>query len=211
MSFTPASLRLCLVTDRSLAKGRALEYVVRACIKGGVTMVQLREKDADTRTFLELARNLKTLLRATSIPLVINDRVDIALAVEADGVHIGQKDMPLAQVRSLMPKAFVGLSITNEHQITQADAAQADYLGIGPIFAQTTKPDASTPLGITDFTDLRAKTQKPVVAIGGIKAEHTQPLLNAGANGVAIVSALMSADDPEAAARAFTAAAPHSH
>jgi thiamine-phosphate pyrophosphorylase len=201
--FDPATLRLCLVTDRSLARGRPLSEVVAACIAGGITMVQLREKDADTRTFLDLARALKTQLAGSSIPLVINDRVDIALAVGADGVHVGQKDMPIAQVRALMPQAFVGLSITNAAHITRADAQSADYLGIGPLFQQTTKADASTPLGIAGFAALRAMSTKPVIAIGGIKAEHAGAIMKAGAQGIAVVSALMSADHPEKAARAF--------
>ena len=203
MNFNPDTLRLCLVTDRTLAHGRALSDVVAACIQGGVTMVQLREKDADTRVFLEFARTLKNLLRGTSIPLVINDRVDIALASDADGIHVGQKDMPIADVRALMPNAFIGLSITSKEQIMRPDAQLADYLGIGPIFAQTTKPDASTPLGIEGFGTLRAHSTKPVVAIGGIKADHAKALIKAGAQGVAIVSALMSAEDPRAAAAAF--------
>jgi thiamine-phosphate pyrophosphorylase len=172
-------------------------------VRGGVTMVQLREKDTDTRSFLELALALKNLLRGRSIALVINDRMDIALAVNADGLHIGQNDMPLERARALMPHAFIGLSANTPAHLSAADAAQADYLGIGPLFAQTTKPDASMPLGVEGFAQLRAQTSKPLIAIGGIKPEHAKAIKAAGANGIAVVSALMSADDPMAVAQEF--------
>ncbi|MDH7794718.1 MULTISPECIES: thiamine phosphate synthase [unclassified Beijerinckia] len=201
MSFDPKIWRLCLVTDRSLSHGRNLVDVVGAAVSGGVTMVQLREKDATTRQFLEEARALKALLQPLDVPLIINDRVDIALAVDAEGVHVGQTDMPVAQVRQLIGvQKIIGLSITNRTQIEREDARQADYLGIGPLYAQTTKADAATPLGVEGFTALRALTQKPVMAIGGLKASNSADVLKAGANGLAIVSAIIGADDPKAAA-----------
>lgn len=196
--------RLCLVTDRELARGRPLVDVVAAAVQGGATMVQLREKTATTRAFLEEARALQALLAPLGVPLVINDRVDIALAVGAAGVHVGQTDMPIEAVRVLVgPQCILGLSITNRTQIERADAKSADYLGIGPIFAQPTKADASTPLGFEGFAALRRLSDKPVVAIGGVKAEHVAPLREAGADGVAVVSAIVSADDPAKAARGF--------
>ena len=196
--------RLCLVTDRDLARGRPLVDVVAAAVQGGVTMVHLRDKTATTRAFLEEARALQALLAPLGVPLVINDRVDIALAVGAAGVHVGQTDMPIEAVRALVgPGCIVGLSITNRMQIERADAKAVDYLGIGPIFAQQTKADASTPLGFDGFAALRKMSEKPVVAIGGVKAEHVGPLRAAGADGVAVVSAIVSADDPEKAARGF--------
>lgn len=201
-----ALYRLCVVTDRDLARGRPLDAVVTAAVRGGATMVQLREKRASTREFLEEARALKALLAERGIPLIINDRVDIALAVDADGVHVGQTDMPVEVVRALVgPIKIVGLSITNEEQILRADAEAADYLGIGPIYAQTTKTDASAPLGINGFAALRRRTAKPAIAIGGVKAEHVQALFDAGADGVAVVSAIMSADDCTEAARQLIA------
>ncbi len=196
--------RLCLVTDRDLAKGRSLIDVVSAAVQGGVTMVQLREKYATTREFLEEARALKALLAPLNIPLIINDRVDIALAVDADGVHVGQKDMPLAQVRALLPAGrIIGLSITNSEQIQRPDAALADYLGLGPLYLQSTKQDAATPLGVEGFRALRAQTQKPVMAIGGLKPDNCAEVVAAGATGLAVVSALVGAADPAAAARGF--------
>ncbi len=200
----PHIWRLCLVTDRSLARGRALQEIVSKAVRGGVSMVQLREKEAGTRAFLDEALALKAVLAPHRIPLIINDRVDIALAVDADGVHVGQTDMPVDQVRSLIgPKKMIGLSITNEQQIKRADASLADYLGLGPLYDQTTKPDASTTLGVEGFRRLRQQTSKPVLAIGGLKADNSAPVIAAGANGLAVVSAIIAADDPESASRAF--------
>ena len=202
--FDANSLRLCLVTDRELAKGRALVDVVAAAVQGGVTMVQLREKHAPTRAFLEDARALKALLAPLNVPLIINDRADIALAVDADGVHVGQKDMPVEIVRQMVgPGKIIGLSITNHEQIARPDAGQTDYLGLGPLYLQQTKSDAATPLGVEGFRALRAATTKPVVAIGGLKADNSAPVIAAGANGLAVVSGIVSADDPKAAAQAF--------
>jgi thiamine-phosphate pyrophosphorylase len=203
--FDPNSLRLCLVTDRELAKGRALVDVVAAAVQGGVTMVQLREKHAPTRAFLEDARALKALLAPLKVPLIINDRADIAVAVDADGVHVGQKDMPVDVVRQMVGQGkIIGLSITNHEQIARPDAGQTDYLGLGPLYLQQTKSDAATPLGVEGFRALRAATTKPVVAIGGLKADNSAPVIAAGANGLAVVSGIVSADDPKAAAQAFT-------
>lgn len=204
MTFDPRIWRLCLVTDRDLARGRSLTDVVAAAARGGITMVQLREKTAPTRDFLEQARALKHLLAPLKIPLIINDRTDIALAIDADGVHVGQTDMPVEQVRALIgPGKIIGLSTTNAQQIMREDAAAADYLGIGPLYLQQTKSNAATPLGVEGFRALRALTQKPVMAIGGMKADNSAPVIAAGADGIAVVSGIVSADDPEKAARAL--------
>ena len=207
MPLDPAAYRLCLVTDRALARGRPLVEVVMRAVTGGVTMVQLREKAATTRAFLDEARALKALLADHGVPLIVNDRVDIALAVGADGVHVGQTDMPVAAVRALIgPDRLIGLSITDAEQIARPDAAAADYLGIGPLHPQKTKPDASAPLGLGGFARLRRMSAKPVLAIGGVKAEDVPMLVEEGATGVAVVSAIMGAEDPEAAARDFVRA-----
>lgn len=196
--------RLCVVTDRDLARGRSLSEVVGAAVKGGATMVQLREKTATTRDFLEQARALKALLEPLGVPLIINDRTDIALAVDADGVHVGQNDMPVETVRALVGnEKILGLSITSEAEITRADAAAADYLGVGPAYAQTTKADAAAPLGVDGFAALCRKAPRPVMAIGGIDATNAAALTKAGTDGVAVVSAIMAAHDCEAAARAI--------
>ncbi len=203
--FDPASLRLCLVTDRDLSLGRSLIDVVGAAVQGGVTMVQLREKTAPTRAFLEEARALKALLAPLGVPLIINDRADIALAIGADGVHVGQTDMPVETLRGLLgPDAIIGLSITNHQQISSPDAALPDYLGLGPLYLQQTKTNAAAPLGVEGFRTLRAATSKPVVAIGGLKADNSAPVLAAGANGLAVVSGIVGAADVKGAADAFT-------
>ena len=205
MIFSASVCHLCLVTDRDLAAGRDFAALVRAAVKGGVTMVQLREKTASIRDFLEQALALRAALAGSGVPLVINDRVDIALAVDADGVHVGQSDMPVVEVRRLIgPGKIIGLSITNAAQMAQPDAFLADYLGIGPVFRQATKADAAQPLGIEGFARLRALAPgKPVMAIGGVKAQHALALRAAGADGLAVVSAIMAAEDAEAAAREF--------
>ena len=207
MTFDPSRYRLCLVTDRGLAHGRPLVEVVMRAVAGGVTMVQLREKTATTRAFLDEARALKAVLAGWGVPLIVNDRADVALAVGADGVHLGQTDMPVEAVRALVgPGMLIGLSITDAEQIGRADASAADYLGIGPLHPQKTKSDAATPLGLGGFAKLRRLSPKPVLAIGGVKAVDVPMLAEEGATGVAVVSAIMAAEDPEAAARAFTVA-----
>ena len=204
MPLDPSRYRLCLVTDRGLAHGRPLVDVVMRAVAGGVTMVQLREKAATTRAFIEEARALISLLAPHGVPLIVNDRAEVAAAVGADGVHVGQTDLPVDAVRALIgPDKLIGLSITDAEQIARPDASAADYLGIGPVHAQKTKSDASTPLGLGGFANLRRMTTKPVLAIGGVKAEDVAMLAEEGATGVAVVSAIMAAADPESAARAF--------
>jgi thiamine-phosphate pyrophosphorylase len=203
MNRDPSIYRICLVTDRGLAGGRPLVDVVGAAVQGGVTMVQLREKNASTREFLEEARALKALLAPLGVPLVINDRVDIALAVGAEGIHVGQTDMPVEQVRALAPGRILGLSITNSTQMAREDTRLCDYLGVGPLYLQQTKANASTPLGVEGFAKLRAMTDRPVMAIGGLKADNSAPVLAAGANGLAVVTGIVSAQDPRAAAAEF--------
>ena len=206
MALAVASLRLCLVTDRGLARGRSVTDIALAAVRGGATMVQLREKDATTRAFVEAARALKAALAPFGAPLIVNDRLDVALAVDADGLHVGQSDMAVADARRLLrPDKIVGLSIETVEQATRPDAAAADYLGVGPIYAQQTKPDAAAPLGLDGLRKVRTLTRKPIVAIGGLTPANSAPALAAGADGLAVVSAIVAAADPEAAARDFMA------
>jgi thiamine-phosphate pyrophosphorylase len=206
MAFDLASLRLCLVTDRGLAAGRSVVDVALAAVRGGATMVQLREKEATTRAFVDEARALKAALAPFGVPLAINDRLDVALAIDADGLHVGQDDMPVETARRLMgPGKFIGLSITAGEQVLRPDAEAADYLGVGPIYAQQTKADAAAPLGVDGLRRLRGLTGKPIVAIGGLTPDNSAPVLAAGADGLAVVSAIVAAADPEAAARRFKA------
>jgi thiamine-phosphate pyrophosphorylase len=204
MAIDVGGLRLCVVTDRELGRGRALPEIVAAAVRGGATMVQLREKGATTRAFLEEARALKATLAPLGVLFVVNDRLDIALAVDADGLHVGQSDMPVADARRLIgPGKIIGLSITEADQARRADAEAADYLGVGPIYQQQTKSDATPPLGIEGLRATRRLTSKPIVAIGGLTPDNSAPALAAGADGFAVVSAIVAADDPEAAARRF--------
>ena len=197
-------MRLYLITDRALAGSRPLEDVVSAAVRGGVTAVQLREKECCTREFVELARALRTVLAPHRIPLIINDRVDVALAVGADGVHVGQSDMAPRDVRRLLgPHAIVGLSVENPQQAEEAAGCPVDYLGVGPIFATATKPDAAPTWGLEQLAALRARTRHTLIAIGGIHAGNARAIIEAGADGIAVVSAICAAPDPEAAARAL--------
>jgi len=190
-----------LVTDRALCRGRALPDVVMVAVAGGVTMVQLREKHVDTREFVELARALKALLAPRGVPLLINDRVDVALAARADGVHVGQGDMHPADVRALLGSdALVGLSVETMEQAREAEALDVDYLGVSPVFATPTKTDTAPPWGLDGLARLRAATGRTLVAIGGIGPANAEDVLRAGADGLAVVSALCAADDPQRAA-----------
>jgi thiamine-phosphate pyrophosphorylase len=145
----PPDFSLYLVTDRRLAAPRAIEDVVAAAVRGGVTAVQLREKDCSTREFVEIARKLKEILAPLAVPLIINDRADVALAVGADGVHVGQSDMDCRDLRGLLgPGAIIGLSVETPEQAEQADSLPVDYLGVGPNFSSPTKPDAAPAWGL---------------------------------------------------------------
>ncbi len=193
---------LYLVTDAGLSGGRSTLEVVAAAIRGGVTLVQYREKNASTRRMIEEALELRALCRRHSIPFIVNDRVDVALAANADGVHVGQEDMPAALARRLVgPGRLLGVSVDNIDQARQAQADGADYVGASPIFATPTKPDAPPPIGIEGLRELARLCQIPVVAIGGINRSNAAEVLQAGAAGIAVVSAIVSADDVERAAR----------
>lgn len=193
---------LYLVTDRNLSLPRSIEEVVKSAILGGVTIVQLREKDCTTRQYLETAYNLKNILKPFGIPLIINDRIDIALAVQADGVHIGQNDMPYKEARYLMGKdAIIGLSVETMEQAEEAQDLDVDYLGVSPVFKTPTKTDISTEWGIEGLKKLRAFSRHILVAIGGINKENALEVKKAGADGIAVVSAICSAKDPEKAAK----------
>ena len=192
---------LCLVTDRRLAGARPLEEVVRAAIRGGVTVVELREKERGAREFVALARRLREILAPAGIPLIINDRVDVALASGADGVHVGQSDMDPRDARGLLgPKAIVGLTVKSLEQAKQTEDLGVNYLGVGPIFPTQTKADAGAEWGIEKLAGVRAATRRVLVAIGGIDSTNAASVIQAGADGIAVVSAICAARDPERAA-----------
>ncbi|AYQ29357.1 MULTISPECIES: thiamine phosphate synthase [unclassified Polaromonas] len=202
----PDVLRLYLVTDQTLTRGRPLADVVAAAVQGGVTCVQLREKQLGTREFLAQALILKALLAPQGIPLVINDRIDIALACGADGVHLGQNDLPADEARKLLPPGvFIGWSVESMDDVQQSAALPVDYLGVSPIFSTPTKTDTKDPWGLEGLAVVRAATPLPLVAIGGVHAGNARDVLRAGANGLAVVSAICAAGDPQAAAAALRA------
>ncbi|WP_449371063.1 thiamine phosphate synthase [Thiomonas sp.] len=198
-----AVLRLHLVTDAALCGPRGVQAVAAEAVRGGATCVQLREKHLDTRLFVERARALKSLLAPLGVPLIINDRLDVALAVGADGVHVGQSDMPPEVVRRWMPQALIGLSVENPEQVRAAAGLPVDYLGVSPVFATPSKSDAAPALGLDGLRALRALTGLPLVAIGGIDLDNAAQVMRAGADGLAVVRALCAAPDPAAAARAL--------
>jgi thiamine-phosphate pyrophosphorylase len=195
-------LGLYLVTDRTLSLGRSIEEIVEASVQGGVTMVQLREKDCTTREFYQLAVRLKDILRPYDVPLIINDRLDIALACDAEGLHIGQSDMPYSIARKLLGKdRIIGLSVESMEDAVEANNLDVDYIGISPVFGTPTKTNTATPFGLNGVREVMAISKHPSVAIGGINLTNTAEIMKAGANGIAVVSAIMSAANPKQAAQ----------
>ncbi len=197
-----AHLRLHVLLDCAGSRGRDICTVARAVLDGGATVIQLRDKTASTARLLEAGRVLRELTRAHHALLIINDRVDLALALEADGVHLGQDDLPARQARRLLgPERILGLSAGNLAEASSAIAAGADYLGVGPIFGTQSKADAGPSIGTHLLSTLAARHTLPLVAIGGITAENAAIAIQAGATGIAVISAVANAADPLLAAR----------
>jgi len=194
-------LSLYLVTDQSLSMGRSHEYIVEEAVKGGVTMVQLREKDISSREFYELAKSLMLLLKPLNIPLIINDRLDIALAVDANGLHIGQSDLPYPIARKLLGKdKIIGLSVETIKQAREANNVNVDYIGLSPVFSTNTKLDINTPLELSGIKEITSFTKHKTVAIGGINSLNAKSVIASGADGIAVVSAIVSQENPQEAA-----------
>ena len=180
---------------------RSLADVVAAAVQGGVSCVQLREKNLSIREFLAQALMLKKLLALHGVPLVINDRIDIALACDAEGVHLGQSDLPVDKARRLLPPGiFIGLSVESLEEVLRSATLPLDYLGVSPIFATPTKTDTKHAWGLDGLAAVRAATRLPLVAIGGIHAGNAREVLRAGADSLAVVSVLCAAEDPRGAA-----------
>ncbi len=197
----PIDLGLYLVLGPDVTRGRPVRDVVLAAVAGGATAVQLRQKEGRTRDFVDEARTLLPELRARGIPLIVNDRVDVAMAVGADGVHVGQEDMEPRDVRRLVGDTMiVGLSITSVEEARFADPAIVDYAGVGPIFATPSKADAAPPMGLDGTREACRLLRMPAVAIGGINAANAGGVIAAGVDGVSVISAICGADDPERAA-----------
>ena len=196
------NLSLYLVTDRELSLGRSLSEIVEKAVSGGATIVQLREKNTETRDFLMLARKLKEILRPRNIPLIINDRMDIALASGADGIHVGQSDMPVEEIRRYLGKdALIGLSVESVEDIEDANKLDIDYIGISPVYTTPTKKELTSGLGLDGVREISELSRFPSVAIGGINRENTAEIIRSGADGIAVVSAICSADNPEKASQ----------
>lgn len=203
----PIDLSLYLATDPAMTARCGLADTVRAAVAGGVTVVQLRDKDAAPADLCAAARALLAFLRPLGIPLIVNDDVEAAALVGADGVHVGQSDVAAAVARAkLGPDAVVGLSVTCGAEVPTVDPAVVDYVGLGPIFPTATKPDATPAMGEEEFAVVRRRIPLPVVAIGGVTRENAARAIRAGADGVCVISAICAADDAEAAARALARA-----
>ncbi len=200
-------LSVYFVTDPVLCAARGVVETALAAVQGGATLVQLRDPQANGRALFEAAAALVAALRPTGVPLIVNDRPDIALAAGAAGVHVGQGDLPAAVVRQLLgPDAIVGLSITDPAQLADVPWDCVDHLGAGPVFTTATKADAAPAMGLAGLAAVCAQARCPVVAIGGIGLAQAGACIQAGADGVAVVSAIAAAADPAAASRQLAAA-----
>lgn len=197
MRFDKSSMLLYAVTDRAFAKKQTLYEQVNSAIKGGITMLQLREKELSEAEFLKEAEKIKPLCRANDIPFIINDDVDVAVKCGADGVHIGQNDMAAEKVRQIIGDDMIlGVSAQTPEQAVKAEEAGADYLGVGAVFPTSTKSDALS-VSYETLKEICASVSIPVVAIGGICAENITELSGSGIDGVALVSAIFGAEDIE--------------
>jgi thiamine-phosphate pyrophosphorylase len=194
-------LSFYLVLDPDLCGNKGMVETARAAVAGGATIVQLRDKQAGTSAMIETGRALKQALSATGALLIINDDVEAAIAIGADGLHIGQDDMDAPTARTLIgPDMILGLSVETGGLAAAVDPALVDYAGIGPVFATPTKPDHKQPIGFDGLARLIKTCRVPAVAIGGLKAAHVRDVFSAGADGLAVVSAICGTPDPQAAA-----------
>jgi len=192
------------VTDRSFSMGRSIPEIVEAAVNGGVSVVQLREKDLATREFYTEGMRIREFLRSERVPLIINDRIDIAMALDADGVHLGQEDMPIRIARKILgPDRIIGLSVNEQKQIDEEAFAFADYLAISPVFSTATKVDITPPWGLEGLRQARTLTDLPLIAIGSINLDNAGEVVMAGADCIAVVTAIVSAEDPGGASRSL--------
>jgi len=200
-------LSLYLVLDSALCGERGIVPTLRAAVRGGVSAVQVREPQAGTRQLCRIVETVQQALIGSDVALLVNDRLDVALALGADGVHLGQSDLPAAHARRVAgPDLLIGLSVSNLAEAQEAAALVAgtvDYLGVGPVFATATKPGAAPPMGLRLTTEVCAVAPLPCVAIGGIGPANAAAVRRTGAAGIAVVSAICAAPDPEAAAAAL--------
>ena len=198
------SVNLCLylVLDAATTPPADFATLAEAGVRGGVTVVQVRDKKSEARSLIATVRAVRARIAGSGVPVLVNDRVDVAFAAGAEGAHVGQTDLPVAAARAILGKdAIIGLSVTNEAQVETVDLKLVDHVGLGPLFPTATKPDASTPLGPNRFAALRRLLNLPVVAIGGIGSANAEQAIFSGADGIAVVSAIAKAPDATAAAR----------
>jgi thiamine-phosphate pyrophosphorylase len=201
------ALAVYVLTDRALSKGRSEIEVVQDAIAGGATAIQLRWKEPSMRGAVEIARELKRICAEHDVLFVVNDRVDLALAVEADGVHIGEDDLPVAETRKIVgDRMIIGYSPPTIEEAVQAERDGADYLGVGPVYGTRSKDDAGAAIGTGRIAEMVERVRIPVVGIGGIDADNSGPVIEAGAVGVSVISAVVAQDDIEAATRALKSA-----
>jgi thiamine-phosphate pyrophosphorylase len=194
-------LRLYVITDTRAARGRPLVELVAAALAGGATAIQLRDKTSEARAQVALGRELRRLTREAGALFIVNDRVDVAHAVEADGVHLGQDDLPAAAARAILgPGAIIGGSAGNPDELARSLADSVDYLGVGPMYPTPSKGDAGPTIGPPGLARIRAATDLPIVGVGGIDGDNLAPVLEAGADGIALISAVIGAPDVRAAA-----------
>jgi len=195
------SAGLYLVTSASVSRGRPTEKIVESALEGGVRLVQLREKDLSSRELTGLARRVKRLTDRYGALLLINDRLDVALAVDADGVHLGRDDLPVADARRIAPEMIIGASSHSEEEAAAAEMQGASYVNIGPLFPTATKKWTDEFLGLDGLRRISGRLKGPFTVMGGIKSGHIPDLVAAGARTIAVVTAVTAAEDPERAAR----------
>ncbi|MFL0248118.1 thiamine phosphate synthase [Candidatus Clostridium stratigraminis] len=194
--------RLYLVTDRVFLGNKSLKDAVSEAIEGGVTFIQIREKDISTRAFYNIASEVKEVTDYYKVPLVINDRIDIAQAIDADGVHLGQSDMPIQIARKILGKnKIIGISVEDVKEAKEAEGNGADYVGVGTVFYTGTKKDINKPIGLNGLREVCGSIKIPKVAIGGINKYNLKDILRAGADGAAIVSAILGEKDIKEASK----------
>jgi thiamine-phosphate pyrophosphorylase len=195
--------RICVVTNPHPGRGRTPAEIAEQAIAGGADAIQFRDKEASGRAFLEAARPVREICRQAGVAFIVNDRIDVALAIDADGAHVGQDDMPAAEARRLLgPERVLGVSAATVVEAAAAAADGADYLGVGPVFeARGTKPDAGRPIGVEGVAAIAAAIKLPVLAIGGIHVGNAAGVFRAGAAGIAVISAVVGAPNVAEAVR----------
>ncbi|HET9001303.1 MAG TPA: thiamine phosphate synthase [bacterium] len=199
---TRGDWRVYVITDARHARGRSHREIAEAAIRGGATAVQLRMKEEPARVILDVARGIGPVCRTAGVAFIVNDRLDVAMLAGADGVHVGQDDLPPTDARAVMgPRALIGVSAATVEEAIAAERAGADYLGVGAVYGTATKSDAGAPVGLARVTEIRRAVRVPLVGIGGITVENAAAVIRAGAHGVAVITAVTLAEDMADAVR----------